>query len=313
MPNTILKAPEKTPLDRLIDDYLAHCRARGLSSKTVKFVYAYVLRNVFTPFCQREGITEPSQVTRRAMDRFTTELLDGSGRPKPLARTTVHSYGRGVNSFLRWAAGEGEIKPDVKAQLPRLGRKIIDVLSRDEIMQMEDASQTERDRLIIRVLADTGIRVGELVGLSTYDVVAQGRRNYIKVLGKGSLERLVPIGPALHARLRKYIDRQRPKHAFGDALFVSHRRLDGEYGGLSASGVEQMVSGLAENAGIKKRVWPHLLRHSFITWSLTKGMNPIQLAQIVGHSSLTMIQQVYSHLTAGDAYDAMIRVLRTDN
>ena len=115
------KLPAKTALDRLIDDYLASCRARGLSSKTVKFVYAYTLRSVFTPFCQREGITEPSQVTRRVMDRFTTELLDGTGRARPLARTTVHSYGRGVNSFLRWAASEGEIKPDVKAQLQRAG------------------------------------------------------------------------------------------------------------------------------------------------------------------------------------------------
>jgi integrase len=65
-------------------------------------------------------------------------------------------------------------------------------------------------------------------------------------------------------------------------------------------------------AGVMKRVYPHLLRHSFATWQLSRGMNPIQLAQILGHSSLTMIQAVYSHLSPGDAYEAMLRTLREE-
>jgi len=74
-----------------------------------------------------------------------------------------------------------------------------------------------------------------------------------------------------------------------------------------------MIKIIGQVAGVEKRVYPHLLRHSFITWSLTRGMNPIQLAQIVGHTSLAMIQQVYSHLTPSDAYDAMLRVLQVED
>ena len=70
-----------------------------------------------------------------------------------------------------------------------------------------------------------------------------------------------------------------------------------------------MIRNLGEAAGVRKRVYPHLLRHSFATWQLSRGMNPIQLAQILGHSSLAMIQNVYSHLSPSDAYEAMLRAL----
>jgi len=311
---TVVEPREITALDRLVDDYLASCRARGLSSKTVKFVYGYALKSVFLPFCRREGVKQPDQVTRKVLDRFSTGLLDNGGARGQLSRSSVHSYVRSVNSFLGWATREGELGADTKAQLPKVGRRLLEVLSRDEIQAMEDIAKTERDKLIVRVLANTGIRLGELVGLRTSDVLVQGRRHYLRVRGKGDLERLVPISPTLHARLRRFVDRGRPQDVVGDRLFIALRRSpSGGLEALSASGVEQMIKVVAKDAGIEKRVYPHLLRHSFVTWSLTRGMNPIQLAQIVGHSSLTMIQQVYSHLTPSDAYDAMLKVLTAED
>jgi integrase/recombinase XerD len=96
-------------------------------------------------------------------------------------------------------------------------------------------------------------------------------------------------------------------------MFLSlRRRADGEYLPVTGSGVGQMFDVVADRAGINKRVYPHLLRHSFATEALRRGMNPIQLAQILGHSGLQMIDQVYSHLTATDAYDAMMRMLNPD-
>jgi len=74
-----------------------------------------------------------------------------------------------------------------------------------------------------------------------------------------------------------------------------------------------MIRNVAALAGITKRVYPHLLRHSFATWQLSRGMNPIQLAQILGHSSLTMIQAVYSHLSLVDAYEAILRTYREED
>ena len=74
-----------------------------------------------------------------------------------------------------------------------------------------------------------------------------------------------------------------------------------------------MVRNLATKAGIQRRIHPHLFRHGFATWQLARGMNPIQLAQILGHSSLAMIQQVYAHLAPSDAYDAMVATLRAES
>jgi site-specific recombinase XerD len=310
-----LKVVTKSPsaLEALVDDYLAHCRARGLSPSTVNQAYRYPLKGILLPFCSERGITEVGQLDRRALDQLTAQLLDeGAGRGRPLARHSVHAYTRAINHFLAWANAEGE-GVEVKAQLPRLPRKLVEVLSREEIQQMEDTARTERDKLILRLLADTGIRVGELLGLRTSDLLEQGRNYYIRVRGKGQRDRLVPL-PRLYRRLRIYAERGRSQHAGSGRLFLSHRRRSsGEVEPLTTSGVDQMIRNLGEAAGIQKRVYPHLLRHSFATWQLTKGTNPIQLAQILGHSSLSMIQQVYSHLSPGDAYEAMLKALREDD
>jgi site-specific recombinase XerD len=120
--------------------------------------------------------------------------------------------------------------------------------------------------------------------------------------------------PKVFRRLRVYIERGRPKDAVSNRVFLSHGRRPngGDYEPLTTSGVDQLVRNAAEPAGITKRAYPHLLRHSFATWRLSRGMNPIQLAQILGHSSLTMIQAVYSHLSPVDSYEAMLRTYREE-
>jgi integrase/recombinase XerD len=218
---------------------------------------------------------------------------------------------RAINRLLTWAEGEGE-GGGAKAQLPKLPKQLVDVLGRDEIERMEDAARTERDKLIVRLMADTGLRVGELVGLRVSDLLERDRNHFIRVRGKGSRERLVPI-PRLYRRLVKYAERGRPDDSVSDRLFIAlRRRPNGDYEALTTSGVAQLIRHLAKSAGVKKRVYPHLLRHSYATWALTRGMNPIQLAQILGHSSLAMIQNVYSHLSPSDAYEAMLRALSDD-
>lgn len=187
---------------------------------------------------------------------------------------------------------------------------VLDVLSREEITRLEMAAPTERDRMIIRLLADTGIRVGELCALRPADIMrVQDRRAFRKVRGKGSKERLVPLPPPMVRRLDSYA-RTRPADTHTDRLFLAlRRRPNGDYAALSTSGVLQLLRSAAARAGITKRVHPHLLRHSFATEALRRGMNPVQLAQLLGHSGLRMIEQVYSHLTATDAYDAVLKLL----
>src|SRR5207248_751991 len=130
------------PLDQLIEEYLDSCRARGLAPSTVENAYGQRLRRVLLPFCADAGIGSVEQLDSRALDRLSSRLLGEGGDRGPVSRHTVHSYMRSINHFLAWAAKEGE--PAVaRAQLPRLPKQLIEVLSRDEIQGMEDAAETE--------------------------------------------------------------------------------------------------------------------------------------------------------------------------
>jgi site-specific recombinase XerD len=163
----------------------------------------------------------------------------------------------------------------------------LDVLSKQEIQGLEDAAQTERDKLIARLLADTGLRLGELVGLRTTDVVRRGREAYLQVRGKGERDRLVPINRLQH-RVERFIQHSRPKDSLSDHLFLASRPHGSArgYEALTTRGVHQLIRTLVQKVELGKRVYPHLLRHSFATSALA-----IQLADILGHRSLVMIQQ----------------------
>ncbi len=192
-------------LDVLADDYLASCRARGLAPTTIRTAYTYTLHNVFLPWCARNDIAGVDQLTQHALDRFTSDLLETpSKRGKQLSRHTVHHYVRVVRQFLAWCRVEGE-NVTGKPELPRLPDRIIEVLSRTEIERLELAAPTERDKLIIRLLADTGIRVGELCALEPANIISgSDGRAFLKILGKGSKDRLVPLTPQLARRLDSY-------------------------------------------------------------------------------------------------------------
>jgi integrase/recombinase XerD len=306
--------PDRPPsaLAPLVDDYLASCRARGLSPKTVKDAYGYPLRSVFLPFCEREGISDVSQLSDRVMDRYSRELLDKGGKRGPLSRPSVHAYVRNVNIFLRWARQEGE-PVEARGQLPRLPRRHIDVLTREEINAMEAAAVTERDKLIIRLLASTGMRVGELVGTRPSDLLERNRKHFLRIIrAKGGDQREVPVMPDLARRLRRYAESGRP-HDAPDRIFIALRRSPGgQIAALRESGVLQMIRDVAIRARIAKRVYPHLFRHSFITDALRHRMNPLSVAKVVGHSSLVMIQRNYEHLTADDTYETLAQMLREE-
>lgn len=310
---SVVHAALPTALEALARDYLASCRARGLAPSTIKTAYTYTLDDVFLPWCARNQLTEVEELNQRVLDRFTAELLDVPGkRGQPLSKHTVHHYVRVVRQFLAWCKTEGETVTG-KPQLPRLPKRVIEILSRDEIDKLELFAPAERDKLIIRLLADTGIRVGELCGLKVEDiVVAADRRGFLKILGKGSKERLVPVSPPLMRRLDRY-RRARPMETRDDRVFVSSRRnAQGDFAPLTPSGILQLLHHTAERAGIERRVHPHLFRHSFATEALRRGMNPVQLAQLLGHSGLRMIEQVYAHLNAVDGYEAVMRMLTSE-
>jgi len=275
--------------------------------------YGYPLRGVFLPWCERQAIMEAPALTTRTLEQFSAELLEEGGKRGKLSKDTVWTYMKAVRGFLAWAKAEGE-KVDAEARLPKLPQRVIEVLSRQEVQRIENAADSERDKLIVRILADTGLRVGELVKLRQRDLWERDRSVYLHVQGKGDRERLVPMSPALARRLRRYAERSRTEETNSDRLFISRRRaLSGQYEAITESGVQQLIRDLGEQAAIRRRVHPHLFRHSAATYMLQRGMNPLLVAQVLGHTSLAMIQRVYAHLTPSDAHQALMQVLRPDD
>jgi integrase/recombinase XerD len=310
---TLVNPASPTPIQQLVDDYLMSCRARGLAPGTLSNSYGYPLQHIFLPWCTDRGISAIEELNGRAIDAFSIMLFDHRKKNgEPLSKFTVHAYVRAVRGFLNWCQREGE---EVKARpaLPRLPRIVRDVLDRSEIDALEAAAPSERDRLILRLLGDCGLRAEELCRLRPEDVVRRDRQAYLHVHGKGERDRLVPLPPRLLRRLERHIRDGRPRDTSCAELFVSSRRgLSGDYERLTPSGIIKRVRRAAAQADITKPVHTHLLRHSMITNSLRGGMNPMVLAQIVGHSSLRMIEKSYSHLDASDGYDAMVRMLADD-
>lgn len=275
-------------------------QGRGLSIRTVEF-YSRTLRRVLLPFLEREGIGR-ADLTKRHLERLAAELLG-----KGLARQSVKTYLTAVNTFLTWCKDEGELAVSVQAPRPSVQRPILDVLSGKEIQALEDAATSERDKLIVRVLADAGLRLGELRRLRLEDLVANGRERQLRVRDtKSHRDRLVPLTPGVFMRLERFCRRTRPECA-SDRIFVTARKgSSGDFEPIAETTVQQLVHLLARKAGIVKRVHPHLFRHSLATELLRRGTNPIQVRDILGHSSLAMIDRVYSHLTPTDASKALL-------
>lgn len=286
----------------LVSDYEAHQKSRGLSPRTLALT-SNVLQRTFLPWCLKESLSSPGQLDQKTLDRFVSNLLDRS-----LARESVRTYTRTVGSFVRWTQADGVVNVAVQLHQPKRQTRLLQVLTREEIARVEESANTERDRLIIRLLADSGIRLGELLGLRKEDLVARGRERYIKVWGKGARERLVPLPPRLYERLSRFASRGHER------IFVTLRRSPktGEYLPLASRSLQNMIRYAAEAAGLQRRIHPHLFRHSYATWALRRRMNPLQMQRILGHADLTMISTVYSHLDASDSYSAMLDLLRSD-
>lgn len=297
-------------LRRLVEDFLAHKSGGGRSPKTIE-KYDVVLNRVFLPWCEGIGITEPAQLDQRTLDQFNTDMLrlpsEITGRPR--ARASASSYARHVRGFLHWAQGERLVAGGIEVQRVAVPRKVLNTLERDEIAELEAAASTERDKLIIRILGDGGLRLSELLALTPQSLVEAGRDRFLRIQGKGSRERLVPLRPALWTRIKRYAERGRPAEVYTDRIFISLRKRDGVYEPLKPLAVERMMAAVGAKAGITKPVNPHALRHSMATNALRRRINPLQLARILGHSGLSMIETTYEHLVMSDDAAALMQVL----
>ncbi len=301
----VVPTPVRTRLTELADEWLEDVRTNR-SLRTVAS-YEWPVRRLAIPFMESAGITDPAQLDQAALNRLTNSLAE-----KGLAKASVASYLRQINVWLRWC-GEREGRDKVAvAKWQRPDRLEREVLTKDELRALEDAATTARDVVIVRVLTETGMRLGELLALSVEDVQKGPAGPFLRVMGsKTRQERLVPLRPPLHRALSDYIEKKRPKDSRTRNLFVTLRRgrRSGEYEPLGKRTVETMVKGLAVAAGIKpERVHPHAFRHSLATRGMQEGMNPALLAAMLGHSP-AVLMATYSHVRALDARDELNRLL----
>jgi integrase/recombinase XerC len=312
-------AGQHSPLESLAQDYIEDRRAAGLSVRSVEGDIRVRLERIFLPWCRDNGVTDPEELDQRTINRFSTHLLDeGGAKGQPLSPHSVAAYMKTTNAFLNWLREHADRKPAGRGHKPKLPKREVELLTDAEVKAMIRKA-SGRDALIVQLLAESGIRVGELVGLRVNDLVEHdvvllnGTREHqkgIRVIGKGNVERFVPIPPDLHQRLRG-LARTRPLDARGSNLFVAERRSSrsGYHEPLTVSGVQQLVRWLGRNA-IGRPVHPHLFRHTYISKLVRKGVDTTVIRRYVGHSSSVLIDQVYGHMRPQHTAALVLAALR---
>jgi integrase/recombinase XerD len=285
-------------LDRAIDEYLDHLAVeRGLADATIR---AY--RADLADFSAARG-TEAGW--NRSADAAVGYLADRTRRGRPgdpgLAPTSLRRRAAALKGFYRFAYGEGLIGVDVAAHLdlPRPVRHLPETLDVAEVERLLEAASTGgvRDRALLELLYAAGLRVSEAVRLDREDLSMDGA--FVRVIGKGDRERLVPVGDIALDWLRTWIDGPR-----GALLALGHVQPDrggplflGERGRrLARQQAWKAVGDAAERAGLRGRVSPHTLRHSFATHLLEGGADLRVVQELLGHASISTTQ-LYTHLT----------------
>jgi integrase/recombinase XerD len=227
------------------------------------------------------------------LQQFVAQLHDLGICPRSQARIIS-----GIKSFFRFLELEEyiAIDPTDLLEAPKIGLKLPEVLTLDEIndiIRSIDVSLPEghRNRAMLEMLYSCGLRVSELISLRFADLYLD--EGFIRVLGKGSKQRLVPISPVAIREIRNYLsdtNRVVPKKDFEDILFLSKRGTS-----LSRIMVFHIIKQHAEKAGIRKNVSPHTFRHSFATHLLERGANLRAIQQMLGHEKITTTE-IYFHL-----------------
>ncbi len=291
-----------------IDDYLIDCLSRGVKLSTITHSYGYSLSTVLLPWCQREGITTVAQLNDLALERFAVAVRARTTRDgSPQAENTVWTYQKAANQFVNWYCRlHGITRAKVKLHQPP-GRKGV-TLEREQIALLERVADTERDRVIVRLLADSGMRASELVRITKGDLRRKGSRHYVRV-SDTTEKRDVPITPEVFARLRTLA-----RGGDDEPVFVGLRRdrRTGQREALTSAGVRQMVGALALNAGVRTTVNPYVFRRSACRWLLRSGQSPLVVEKILGHGSEAMIREHYRGLGDEDAHDRLMQVLHAE-
>lgn len=261
---------------------------RRLSPHTVE-AYERDLRALLA-FCEREEIASFAALDSYAVRRFAAE-----SHRKGLSARSVARRLSAVRTFLNFLVETGAVKSNagVHVQAPKAPRRLPKTLDADQVASLlaisGDDPLTLRDRAILELFYSSGLRLAELVGLDLDGVDTADRT--VRVLGKGSKTRIVPVGRHALAALRDWLAVRSELARPGEtALFVSRRGVR-----ISPRVVQARVNEWAKRRGAPTRVHPHMLRHSFATHVLESSRNLRAVQEMLGHASLSTTQ-VYTHL-----------------
>ena len=299
------KPAAPTAIDRGITDYLQHMGVeRGLAANTLAAYRRDLAR--YSRYLAAAGCRRPADITRHHVTGYVRALSEGSDGGSVLgvrsaARTVVAV--RGLHKF--WALeGFTPADPAREVHPPMAGKRLPKAISVDEVTRILEAAGTDtatglRDRALLEFLYSTGARISEAVGLDVDDIslADQGAGPAIvRLFGKGSKERLVPLGSYGARALDAYLVRGRPllaaKGKGTPALFLNARG-----GRISRQSAWTILKAAAEKANITRDVSPHTLRHSFATHLLEGGADVRVVQELLGHASVTTTQ-VYTLVTA---------------
>ncbi len=300
-------AQASAEIESLILDFLAYLELeRGLSRNTLEAYRSDLLQ--LGRFLERRRVSV-IEAQHGDLAAFISELAGTARTPGDRPPAAAATLGRKVaclRSFYRHLRREGLIEHDPTAELhgPRKTQRLPRVLTREQVARLlREPKGAEplalRDRALLEVMYACGLRVSEVTGLELADVDLQ--EGMLCARGKGSKERLVPIGRQAVAALSAYSSRGRPLllgTRVESKLFLNRRGT-----GLTRQGLYKIVQGHARGAGLQESMSPHTLRHSFATHLLAGGCDLRSLQEMLGHADLATTQ-VYTHLSAERLKDA---------
>ena len=285
-------------IEHLALDFLAYLELeRGLSRNTLEAYRSDLLQ--FGAFLARRGVGVLT-AAHGDLAAWLSELASGGdGRP-PVAAATLQRKAACLRSFYRHLRREELIAHDPTADLrgPRKTQRLPQVLTREEVARLlVEPKGTEppalRDRALLELMYACGLRASEAINLEMGDVDLE--HGLLRTRGKGSKERMVPVGRQAVAALRAYLDRGRP--ALVGLRVEAHLFVNQRGGGLTRQGLYKIVQGHARGAGLDRKMSPHTLRHTFATHLLAGGCDLRSLQEMLGHADLATTQ-IYTHLSA---------------
>ena len=294
----ITTAPAQRTFQHHVLDFLAYLELeRGLSRNTLGAYRTDLMQ--FGLYLEQSG-ADVLTAGHSELAGFLDQLAQGGPDRPPVAAATLQRKTACLRSFYRHLRREELIHHDPTAELraPRKSRRLPKVLSRDQVMMLLAAPQgntaaAQRDRALLELIYACGLRASEATGLLVGDIDLD--EGVMRARGKGSKERMIPVGSAAVHALRVYLEDSRPKLVGIDDeehLFVNQRG-----GALTRQGLYKIVQGHARAAGLAGLMSPHTLRHTFATHLLAGGCDLRALQEMLGHADIATTQ-IYTHLSA---------------